>query len=76
MIFEHRYKIENTGDSPTNKNESFTLLVPDVVQTMKVKFDENQVMCHENVPRISDSNPSILKKESIEISCTTILLFL
>ena len=72
VVFEHKYKIENKGDSPTNKNESFSLFVPDVVQGMKVRFDENQVVCNENVPRISDSNPSIQKKESIEISCDTV----
>ena len=71
VVFKHRYKIENNGTSPLNKNETFYLYIPEVAEDLDIRINEDQAICHENKLRMSDLNTKLKNKESSEISCRT-----
>ena len=69
VVFKHRYKIENSGTSPSSKNETFYLYIPEVAEDLDIRINEDQAICHENKVRKSDLNTKLKDIESIEISC-------
>ena len=71
VIFKHKYKIENSGTSPLNKNETFYLYIPEVAKDVDIRMNDDQALCHENNQNVSDLNPKLENKKISEISCRT-----
>ena len=69
VVFKHQYKIENSGTSPSSKNETFYLYIPEVAEDLDIRINEDQAICHENKVRKSDLNTKLKDIESSEISC-------
>ena len=71
VVFKHKYKIENSGTSPLNKNETLYLYIPEIAKDVDIRMNEDLALCHENNETISDVNPKLENKKSSEISCHT-----
>ena len=69
VVFKHKYKIENSGTSPLNKNETFYLYIPEVAKDVDIRMNEDLALCYENNETMSDVNPKLENEKSSEISC-------
>ena len=71
VVFKHKYRIENSGTSPLDKNETFYLYIPEVANDVDIRMNEDQALCYEKNQTMSDVNPKLTNKKSSEISCRT-----